>query len=87
MKESVAYQAILEEGEAKGKAEEARKMLLLLGREQFGEPSAKIVALLDAVTDLGRLEALVIRLLHVKTWDEFLGTDDTTRHQRGRRKA
>src|SRR5207253_2343305 len=42
MKESVTYQAILEEGEAKGKAEEARKMLLLQGREQFGEPSATI---------------------------------------------
>ena len=87
MKESVTYQAILEEGEAIGKAEEARRMLLLLGREQFGEPSAKIVALLDAVTDLGRLEALVIRLLHVKTWEELLGVNGTTRHPRGRRKA
>src|SRR3984957_18836364 len=52
MKESVTYQAILEEGEvigvakgeAKGKAEEARKMLLLQGHDRFGEPSAKIVA-------------------------------------------
>ena len=91
MKESVTYQAILEEGkaegEAEGKAEEARKMLLLQGRDQFGEPSAKIVALLDAVTDLGRLEALVIRLLHVKSWEELLGVNGTTRHPRGRRKA
>ena len=51
MKESTTYQAILEEGKAEGKAEGTRKMLLLQGREQFGEPSAKIVALLDAVTD------------------------------------
>jgi hypothetical protein len=87
MKESVTYQAILEEGEAIGKAEEARKMLLLQGREQFGEPSAKIVALLDAVTDLGRLEALAIRLLHVKNWAELLGVNGTTRHPRRRRKA
>jgi hypothetical protein len=90
MKESVTYQAILEEGEAigeaKGKAEEARKVLQLLGREQFGEPSAKVAALLDAVTDLGRLEALMIRLLHVKTWDELLGGNGATR-PRGRRKA
>ncbi len=54
-------------------------MLLLLGRDRFGEPSAKIVALLDAVTDLGRLEALMIRLLHVKTWEELLGVNGTTR--------
>jgi hypothetical protein len=91
MKESVTYQAILEEGEAigeaKGNAGEARRVLLLLGREQFGEPSAKIMALLDAVTDLSRLEALVIRLLHVKTWAELLGVNGTTRHPRGRRKA
>ena len=91
MKESSTYQAILEEGkaegEAKGKAEEARKMLLLQGRDRFGEPSAKIVALLDAVTDLDRLEALMIRLLHVKTWEELLGVNGAERRPRGRRKA
>ncbi len=87
MKESVTYQAILEEGEAIGKAEQTRRMLLLQGRDRFGEPAAKIVALLDAVTDLGRLEALVIRLLHVKTWEELLGVNGTTRPSRGRKKA
>ena len=95
MKESVTYQAILEEGKAigvakgkaEGKAEEARKLLLLQGCDRFGEPSAKIVALLDAVTDLRRLEALMIRLLHVKTWEEFLGVNGTTPRPRGRRKA
>src|SRR5947199_3990 len=70
MKESTTYQAILDEGKAEGEAQEARKMLLLLGRDRFGEPSAKIVAQLDAVTDLARLEALGLRLLHVKTWEE-----------------
>jgi hypothetical protein len=83
MKESVTYQAILGEG----KAEEARKMLLLQGRDRFGEPSAKIVALLDAVTDLARLEALGLRLLHVKTWEELLDVNGATRRPRGRRKA
>jgi hypothetical protein len=95
MKESTTYQAILEEGraegrakgKAEGKAEEARKMLLLQGSDLFGEPSAKIMALLDAVTDLGRLEALVIRLLHVKTWEELLTVNGTTRHSPRRRKA
>ena len=57
------------------------------GRDRFGEPSAKIVALLDAVTDLSRLEGLLIRLLQVKTWEELLGVNGTTRHPRGRRKV
>ncbi len=87
MKESVTYQAILEEGEAIGKAQEARKMLLLQGGEQFGEPSPKVLALLDAVTELGRLEVLALRLLHVKTWEELLGGNGATRQPRGRRKA
>ena len=53
----------------------------------FGEPSAKIVALLDAVTDLSRLEALAIRLLHVKTWEKLLGVNGTARQPRRRKKA
>jgi hypothetical protein len=61
--------------------------LLLQGRDRLGEPSAKIIALLFAETDLGRLEALAIRLLHVKTWEKLLGLNSTTRHPRGRRKA
>ena len=87
MKESSTYQAILQEGKAEGKAEEARRMLLLQGRDRFGEPSAKIVALLDAVTDLGGLEALGLRLLRVKTWEELLGVNGTTRQPRGRKKS
>jgi hypothetical protein len=93
MKESVTYQAILKEGKAEGraegraegKAEEARRMLLLQGREQFGEPPAKIAARLDAATDVSWLEALAIRLLHVKSWDELLGANGTTRLPRGRK--
>lgn len=97
MKESSTYQAILAEGLAEGKAEgkaegeaigkaaEARRMLLLQGRDRFGEPSAKIMASLDAMTDLSQLEALAVRLLHVKTWEELLGTNGTKRNKRGRK--
>ena len=96
MKESSTYQAILQEGEAigeargeaKGEAKEARKVVLILGRERFGEPSATILALLNAVTDLDRLEELVLRLLHAKSWEELLGVNGTTpRRPRGRKKA
>ena len=83
MRESVTYQAVLKEG----RLEEVRNILLLQGRDRLGEPSAKIIALLFAETDLGWLEALAIRLLHVKTWEKLLGLNGTTRHPRGRRKA
>jgi len=69
MKESVTYQAILEEGEAKG----ARKVLRLLGRDQFGDPPADVQAALDALTDANRLEELTLRVKHATSWHELLG--------------
>jgi hypothetical protein len=76
MKESVTYQAILQEGEAqgeaKGKAEEARRLLLLLASDQFGEPPAEVKAALDAVADVSRLEELALQVRHVASWQELL---------------
>ena len=83
LRESVTYQAILKEGRLQG----VRNILLRQGRERFGEPSAEITALLFAETDLGRLEALAIRLLHVKTWEKLFGVNGTARHPSGRRNA
>jgi hypothetical protein len=101
MKESVTYQAILEEGmaegiaagkaagiaegraegiamgEAKGRAEgeakEARRILLLLGRDKFGEPSANVQTALNALTVVSRLEELTVRVNHAASWQELLG--------------
>ena len=44
MRESSTYQAILREGKAEGKAEEARRMLLRIGRKHLGPPDPKIEA-------------------------------------------
>ena len=85
MKESVTYQAILEEGEARGEAKEARKILLLLGRDQFGEPSADVLAALDALVDVSRLEELTVRLKHAASWQELLDVP-RPRRRSGRRK-
>jgi predicted transposase YdaD len=87
MKESSTYQAILEEGSALGEAKEARKMLLLQGRQQFGEPSAKVVAKLQALSDVAQLEAMALRLLQVNSWEELLRVNGSTRHPRGTRKS
>lgn len=77
MKESSTYQAILAEGraegEAMGRAEEARKVLLLLGGKQFGPPDASTRATIEAA-DLERLERWTERLLDVSSWDALLAS-------------
>jgi hypothetical protein len=68
MKDSVTYQAILEEGEAR----EARRILLRMGQKRFGPPGEAIVAAIDGITDREQVEALTERLLDVSSWDELL---------------
>ena len=88
MKESVTYQAILEEGEAKGLAlgqiEEAKKILVLMGRNRFGEPPAQALAAIAAVSDVKKLEDLSVRLLGAASWQDLLGLNGARR--RGRKK-
>jgi predicted transposase YdaD len=92
MKESTTYQAILEEGEARGlargletgleqgletgllegKATEARRILLRLAHKRFGMPSAAMLATVEAIADVGRIEELTEKVLDAKSWDELL---------------
>ena len=69
MRESVTYQAIL----AEGRADEARRMLRLVGRDKFGEPSAQAEAAIDALMDVDRLERLIIQVRHAASWHKLLG--------------
>jgi predicted transposase YdaD len=83
MEESVVYQAILnrgvqqglQQGSQQGAVNEARKLLLLSGQTKFGPPGAAIGAAVNAITDLGRLEALVPRVHAVSSWDELLQSE------------
>jgi predicted transposase YdaD len=76
MKESSFYQMVLDEGraegEAKGKAEEARNLIILLGGKRFGAATAAIVDALNDISEPERLEALASRLLEVESWEELL---------------
>lgn len=86
MRESTAYQAILDEGRAegeikgraegeiKGRAEEARRLLLRLGRKRWGDPDPAIEATVHAITDVERLELLAERLSEVSSWQDLLRT-------------
>jgi hypothetical protein len=73
MKESVTYQAIVEEG----RIAEAQAILLRLGSKRFGPPSTSVQTTLEGIAELDRLESLSDRLLDVESWDELLA-DDTT---------
>jgi hypothetical protein len=79
MTELTTYQAILRKGRMEGRDEgqtaEARRFLLLLGTERFGEPNATTMASLEAIQNLDRLEALGKRILSsdFQDWDGLLG--------------
>jgi hypothetical protein len=76
MEDSVTYQAIIQEGVAKGerqgKLREARTLVLNLARRRFGPPPAEIQAALERISDLERLENMHGRVLDVSGWEELL---------------
>jgi hypothetical protein len=73
MKESVTYQAILEEGEAKGELKGVKKALLRLGEKHFGPPDPTTVTALEGIDDLVKLESLLDKLENVDSWQALLG--------------
>lgn len=88
MEESTTYQAILRRGlkegraqgeaegrvigEVKGRATEARELLLRLGTKKFGPPPADVVAEIAAIGEAEPLERLVERVLDVASWPELM---------------
>jgi hypothetical protein len=79
LEESVTYQAAVARGVTKGRelgrVEEGRKALLLVGRRRFGEPGPAALERLERITDAGRLEALIDRLLIAANWQELLADE------------
>jgi predicted transposase YdaD len=84
MRESVTYQAILEEGEAKGAVAEAKKFILLQGSSRLGAPDGATKAALERLDDVQRLEELGVRLLTATSWRELLDRP-ASRRRPGRR--
>ncbi len=70
MRDSDTYMAILDEG----RLEEAKKLILQLGQEQFGAPDESVTAALNGLEDLERLERMGVRLLRAASWREVLAT-------------
>ena len=62
------------EGRLEGRAEEARVLLMHLGRLKFGRaPARKQQKILESISDLAQLESLAERLLSVDSWAVLLG--------------
>jgi hypothetical protein len=70
MRESSTYQHILDEG----RAEEARKLVLRLGRRTLGASGKTVSNALQGITDLDRLERMVERAHNASSWDDLLET-------------
>jgi hypothetical protein len=70
MKDSVTYQAIVEEGMVKARQND----ILRLGRRKLGPPSPASEQALNDMTDPDRLARLLDRLFDVSSWDELLAT-------------
>jgi hypothetical protein len=78
MRESVTYRAIV--------AEEARRILMLLGNKRFGPINAQTTAALERIKGLNRLERLTERVLEVSSWEELLGEPQRRRRNGNRQK-
>lgn len=72
MRDSVTYQAILDEGREEGRIDEVKKLIVRLGRKRLGAPGENVTATLAALTDLERLERLHEHLTEVQSWEELL---------------
>jgi hypothetical protein len=68
MRESVTYQAILDEG----RVEALQKTILRQGRKLFGPADEGTTAAVTMIDDVQRLEFLSDRLLDVKSWRDLL---------------
>ncbi len=72
MRESVTFQAILEEGREEGSVRELHRVILRQGRVRFGEADEATRQQIEAMRDIERLEDLTERLLIVSSWDELM---------------
>jgi len=87
MEESVTYQAIVQKGRAEGRvegaAEEARKLILRLGKERFqAAPSASVRSRLQGIVGLTELESMAERLMHCRSWADLFSEPRKPRRRR-----
>jgi predicted transposase YdaD len=72
MRDSLTYQAILEEGREEGRAEGERRALLRWGTARLGPPDDATRSQIEAISDIETLDRLTDRLLTASSWGELL---------------
>jgi hypothetical protein len=77
MEDNTFVQLMIQEGRLR----EARRIVLDLGRIRLGPPGEETVAVIEALTDLDRLEELSLRVLDATIWAELLARGKS--HQDG----
>jgi hypothetical protein len=70
MQDSDTYLAILEEGMAK----QAKRSIVLLGKAHLGPPNDSVRARLEAITDLERLDRMILEAGAATSWEDILQT-------------
>jgi hypothetical protein len=68
MHKTTAWDSAVDEGIIKGEL----RILLMQGRDRFGDPDAKIESVLRAINDLERLERMAIAIHRVRSWKGLL---------------
>jgi hypothetical protein len=58
-----------------GRVVEARRVITVQGTDQLGVPPQSVVAQLDRIDDLSRLERLLPRILTADSWVELLASE------------
>ena len=70
MQESDTYLMILDEGREK----QAKKDILLVGEKRLGPAGESIKASLAGITDLDRLDRILLQAVTAASWQEILDT-------------
>ena len=65
-------QQIRRDSRRAGRVEEARHIVLQLGRHRWGEPDDTSRLRLESITDLDELERIAERVLDVSCWEEMV---------------
>ena len=60
------------EGILQGELTARRKLIIKFGTERFGKPPREIVARLDAITDIERLDAILEHTITAQSWQDAL---------------
>lgn len=79
LRESVTYQAILEEGREEGRddgrLEGERRMVLRLGTAKLGLPPLDVLVAIESISDTSQLERLGLELLEPDaTWESLIAS-------------